>query len=182
MFFKGYQNTKMMDSTHISIAEKPLSNPSVKDIEEVYKRPFMCAGFARRYSEILLIGDVKDKRDELYVRSPAWNFQYHNRKIWSLEEGLFNPEILKRGMLLGIRLPHSIFNGRRDERGNPVRNTHMAVFKETRPAAYGVEYVIAHNVGGDLLQENLFDFLQRNEGSYVIDVFAPKEEKLLAKS
>ena len=141
----------------------------------------MCAGFARRYSEILLSGEIADQNSKLYQRAPAWNFQYHNRKIWSLEEGLFDPGILKRGMLLGIRLPHSIFNRRRDERGNPVRNTHMAVFKETRPALYGIGYLIAHNVGGDLLHENLFDFLQRNEGAHVVDVFAPKEEGLLAK-
>lgn len=165
----------------VTLAERALITPLVKDIEAVYKKPFMCAGFARRYSEILLSGEITDQDSKLYQRAPAWNFQYHNRKIWSLEDGLFNPEILKRGMLLGIRLPHSIFNGRRDERGNPVRNTHMAVFKETLPAAYGVAYIIAHNVGGDLLQENLFDFLQRNEGSFVVDIFAPKEESLIAR-
>ena len=64
-----------------------LTNPT-KYIENTYQRPFMCAGFARRYAEILITGNSKDKKDEIYHRSSAWNFQYHNRKIWSREEGL----------------------------------------------------------------------------------------------
>ncbi len=158
--------------------ESALINP-IKYIEEIYKRPFMCAGFARRYSEIIITKNAEDKKDEVYHRASAWNFQYHNRKIWSKEDGIFNPSILREGMILAIRLPHSIFNRRRDERGNPARNTHMAAFKGIRKGNYGMEYIISHNVGGTILCEDIFDFLQRNE-AFVADVFSPGEEGLRA--
>ena len=154
-----------------------LANP-VLYIEEKYRRPFMCAGFARRYAEILLTDEAEDKKDDVYNRAHAWNFQYHNRKVWSKEEGIFNPTILKKGMMLAINLPQSIFKRRRDERGNMVRNTHMAVFRGVKQGKNCLEYTVYHNVGGDILSEDLFDFLQRNE-AFVVDVFSPKEEGLL---
>jgi len=53
--------------------ESALINP-IKYIEEIYKRPFMCAGFARRYSEIIITKNAEDKKDEVYHRASAWNF------------------------------------------------------------------------------------------------------------
>jgi len=147
-------------------------------MEDIYKAPFMCAGFARRYAEILLTGELNDKKDEIYNRASAWNFQYGNKKIWSLEDCFFDPKILKTGMIAGIKLPHSIFNRRRDSRGNPVRNTHMAVIKEVKQKECGLEYIIAHNVGGINLCENLFDFLQRND-AHIVDIFCPKDAGLI---
>lgn len=157
---------------------KFLIDSPIKYIEEVYTRPFMCAGFSRRYAEILIAGQGQDKGDEIYNRASAWNFQYHNRRIWSIEEGLFEPKILKKGAILGIKLPHSIFNHRRDERGNQARYTHMAAFKEAKNKGHEIEYIISHNVGGIILCENLFEFLNRNN-AFVMDVFVPKDKVVI---
>jgi len=54
----------------------------------------------------------------------------------------------------------------------PIFRCQIIIEKENK------EYVIAHNIGGILLCENLSDFLQRNDAS-VVDVFAPKNERLL---
>ncbi len=158
-------------------SKKPKIELPLRHIEEIYRKPFMCAGFSRRCAEILITGQEQDMKDEIYNRASAWNFQYHNKKLWGVEEGLLDLKILKKGVILGIRLPFSIFNHRKDERGNPARYTHMAVFKEARNIGGGEEYIISHNVGGDLLSENLLEFLQRNNG-FVADVFAPKNYKI----
>lgn len=154
---------------------KHLIDSPIKHIEEVYRKPFMCAGFSRRYAEVLITGEGNDKKDDIYNRASAWDFQYHNRRIWAIEDGLFNPKILKKGMLLGIKLPYSIYNHRKDERGNSVRYTHMAAFKEIKNTRNRMEYIISHNVGGIILCEDIFEFLSRNN-AFVVDVFVPKNK------
>ena len=73
-------------------------------------------------------------------------------------------------------MPFSIYNGRRDERNNPVQFTHLATYVKKQ----GVHYIV-HNFGGEILADNLKAFLKNTE-SEVIAIFSPKDPIVLENS
>jgi|SRR3989344_3514074 len=134
-----------------------------------------CARYARKASLDLILGKSEDN-EELWTPSNAWNFRYHNRTVWKKGQSPFKANKLRRGQILGIKMPFSIYNGRRDERNNPVQFTHLATYVKKQ----GVHYIV-HNFGGEILADNLKAFLKNTE-SEVIAIFSPKDPIVLENS
>lgn len=97
-----------------------------------------CSGYATRAAERLFGNE--------FERADAWNLRYRNNIL------PFSYSDLREGDLIGIFYPKSSHNDRRDEEGNQVSYTHVALYTGNRE--------ILHNFGGPV-RENLEDFLER---------------------
>jgi hypothetical protein len=149
--------------------------PEIKD--KLANAPKYCARYARMVSSSLLIGKEDDK-GKLWEIGDGWNYHYLNRSVWTKEKGALDFSELRRGQILGIRIPYSQFNDRRDDRNNNVRYSHLAAVLCHLYDGNRVNPWIAHNVYGVSDPESLPKFLRRT-GSVVMEVFSPKDESVL---
>ena len=84
-----------------------------------------CAGYA-----VLVSRDMFHK-DMIYTA--AWDILYHNKlvkKVNAPSELLEDTKkgILKPGMIVALKNPHSIYNFKKDEKGKRVKWTHLATY------------------------------------------------------
>lgn len=149
--------------------------PEIKD--ELAKVPTYCARYARMMSSKILIGKECDK-GKLWTPKDGWNFRYFNRVVWSIEKGSLNYSSLKKGQIVGIRIPYSSYNERRDERKNLAKYSHLASVLGSFYDGEGIYPWIAHNIYGVSEPESLPKFLRRT-GSVVMEVFSPRDESVL---
>ena len=83
-----------------------------------------CSVYGRRAAETLF--------GLHYSEHAAWNRRYHDDVVrsgdnLSLEE-LADAEILKPGMMVGIKNPHTLLTEQKDERGLPAAYTHVVLY------------------------------------------------------
>ncbi|HLD33291.1 MAG TPA: hypothetical protein VJB66_01100 [Candidatus Nanoarchaeia archaeon] len=83
-----------------------------------------CSVYARRTAEALF--------GLQYSEQAAWNRRYHDDIVRSGDnlslESLANAEILKPGMIVGIKNPHTLLTEQTDERGLPAAYTHVVLY------------------------------------------------------
>ncbi len=143
-----------------------------------------CAFYARLASLKILIGTHIDPGYNIWTPmndGGAWDYQYYHESAWKLgRDGLFNPKILKPGQMLGIRIPYSESNDRRDRRNNIIRYSHLATYVDTFIMDGMPHPWIWHNLWGDILSESLNKFLMETD-SVLIDVFNPKDKSVLER-
>ncbi len=149
--------------------------PEIKD--ELARWPAWCARYARIVSVKLLTGKEKDN-GRLWTPKNGWDFRYDNRVVWSIDDEELDMRKLKEGQIVGIRIPFSSFNERRDERKNLVRYSHLATIIGHFYDGREVVPWVAHNVYGVGDPESLPKFLRRT-GSVLMEVFSPKDESVL---
>ena len=118
----------------------------------------------------------------MWVPKDAWNFRYFNKTVWTIGGGIeLNFNSLLEGQILGIKIPFSSYNERRDKRHNPVLYSHMATVLCHFYDGEAIVPWIFHNIYGVGDPESLPKFLRRT-GSVVMEVFNPREDSILRKA
>jgi hypothetical protein len=145
-----------------------------------------CAFYARLASLTIFLDTHIDPGYRIWTpstnkRGGAWEYAYNHEVAWRAgRDGLFDPKTLVSGKILGIRIPYSENNERRDHRNNPVCYSHLATYVDTFVFEGCPQPWIWHNLWGDILSESLYDFLSRT-GSIVLDVLNPKDKSVLER-
>ena len=144
--------------------------PEIKDF--LANTSAFCARYARMASSKILTGEENDN-SKLWTPKDGWQFHYYNCSVWTPEKGILNCKKLKEGQILGIRIPESEYNKRRDIYNNLARYSHLAAVLGHFYDGKEIAPWIAHNVYGVKSSEPLFSFLERT-GSAILEVFNPK--------
>jgi len=100
-----------------------------------------CSKYARLAAKSLF--------DLTYSPADAWNRKYCDKVVAKLSEKnsleeLVKEGTLKQGMIVGIYNPKSLYNFSRDQSGNPIEYTHVALYLGTNLTK---ELVLVHKYG-----------------------------------
>lgn len=153
--------------------------PKVIQVKDrLANRAGYCTRYARLVSNYLLSGEFNDN-GKIWTPADAWNLFYNNRVAWVRGiDGELDYSKLKTGQILGIKIPFSEFNERRDKRGNKAMYSHAATCVGNFVHNGEVGPWISHNLYGHILSDDLRHFLKVT-GSCVMAVLSPKEEGIL---
>lgn len=133
--YDGKIPVEVKSSAGTRTIEAPVFNP-------LKLSPLHCAAYARMTAKQLY--GLK------FNPADAWNYPYHNEQVAEIQnsedlERLEKQGLISEGCIVGIYNPTSPNNKRLDEKGNPVKYTHVAVYLGRNPQTNEMQF--AHQYG-----------------------------------